>query len=161
LFLKTWHLSDESFCTTTRQRFAALGISAERLIMEGRSPRTELLAAYQRVDIALDPFPYPGGTTSVEALWMGVPLITRRGDRFLSHIGESIAHNVGLADWIAADDDDYVTKAISHTNNIEQLAAIRTGLRAQVLASPLCNAPRFARNLEAALWGMWQQRKAG
>jgi predicted O-linked N-acetylglucosamine transferase (SPINDLY family) len=159
LFLKTKHLNDPALCATMRQRFAAFGIPADRLLLEGSSPRAELLAAYQRVDIALDPFPYPGGTTSVEALWMGVPLITRRGDRFLSHMGESIAHNAGLADWIAANDNDYVAKAVYHSTHLERLAALRAGLRAQVLASPLFNAPRFARNFEAALWGMWQRRK--
>lgn len=91
---------------------------------------------------------------------MGVPLITRRGDRFLSHIGESIDYNVGLADWVAADDADYVAKAVNSAGNLTQLAALRAQLRQQVLASPLFDAPRFARNFEAALWAMWQQWEA-
>ena len=90
--------------------------------MEGFSPRLELLAAYNRVDIALDPFPYPGGTISLEGLWMGVPVITRQGNRFLSRVGESIAQNAGLADWIAHDNDDYVAKAVAHASNLEGLA---------------------------------------
>lgn len=158
LFLKTRQLNDPDFCASIRRRFAACGIPAERLILEGSAPRFELLAAYQRVDMALDPFPYPGGTTSVEAIWMGVPLLTRRGDRFLSHVGECIAHNAGLKDWVAADDDDYVAKAAHFAGNLTQLAALRAQLRQQALASPLFDAPRFARNFEAALWGMWQQR---
>jgi predicted O-linked N-acetylglucosamine transferase (SPINDLY family) len=161
LFLKAAHLNDQALCATTRQRFAVHDIATDRLILEGGSPRAELLAAYQRVDIALDPFPYPGGTTSLEALWMGVPVITRQGDRFLSHIGESIAHNAGLADWIAADDDDYIAKAVHYSAHLERLAAIRANLRAQVLASPLFNAPRFTRNFEAALWGMFSHWAAG
>jgi predicted O-linked N-acetylglucosamine transferase (SPINDLY family) len=159
LFLKTLQLNDAGVCDTTRQKFAAQGVTADRLLLEGSSPRTELLAAYQRVDIALDPFPYPGGTTSVEALWMGVPVLTKRGDRFLSHMGESIMHNAGLSDWIADDDDDYVAKAIARTSNLERLAALHAGLRQQVLASPLFDAKQFARNFEAALWGMWQNRQ--
>lgn len=87
---------------------------------------------------------------------MGVPAITRRGNRFLSHVGETIAHNAGLADWIAADDDDYVAKAIEHTADLRRLAALRAGLRQQVLASPVFDASRFARNFESALGGMWQ-----
>lgn len=156
LFLKTFQLQDLTVCETIRQRFATHSIAADRIILEGASPRAELLAAYNQMDIALDPFPYPGGVTSMEALWMGVPVLTRRGDRFLSHIGESIAYNAGLADWIAADDDDYVAKAVAHTANLECLATLRTGLRQQVLASPLFDAPRFARHFEAALWGMWK-----
>lgn len=119
-----------------------------------------MLAAYNQVDIILSPFPYPGGTTSVEGLWMGVPAITRRGDCFLPHIGESIAHNAGLPDWIAEDDDDYVAKAALHTADLERLAVLRGMLREKVLASPLLDAPRFARHLEAAFRGMWERRTA-
>jgi Predicted O-linked N-acetylglucosamine transferase, SPINDLY family len=158
LFLKTKQLNDPKVCNITRQIFTERGISPDRLLMEGSSPRAELLAAYRKVDIALDPFPYPGGTTSVEGLWMGVPVITRRGERFLSHVGETIAHNAGLADWIATDDDEYVAKAVEHTADLERLAALRAGLRQQVLASPVFDAPRFARNFEAVLWGMWRAR---
>lgn len=157
LFLKTRQLNDPEICAATYQRFADFGITADRLIFEGSAPRAELLAAYQRVDIALDPFPYPGGTTSVEAIWMGVPLITRHGDRFLSHMGESIDNNAGLSEWIAVDDDDYVAKAVRFADDLERLAVIRAKLRQQALASPLFNAPRFARHFETALWGMWHQ----
>ncbi|HEY8099803.1 MAG TPA: tetratricopeptide repeat protein [Burkholderiaceae bacterium] len=157
LFLKTKQLSDLSMREVTCRRFAAHGITADKLILEGGAPRADLLKAYHRVDIALDPFPYPGGTTSVEGLWMGVPAITLKGDRFLSHVGESIAHNAGLADWIAADADAYVAKAVEHTSNLERLTSLRAGLRQQVLASPLFDAPRFARHFEDALWSMWQR----
>jgi predicted O-linked N-acetylglucosamine transferase (SPINDLY family) len=160
LFLKTRQLNGPAMCEAVRRRFAAHGLAAERLILEGSSPRFELLKAYDRVDIALDPFPYPGGTTSVEGLWMGVPAITRRGDRFLSHVGESIAHNAGLADWIAADDDDYVARAVDKASDLGRLADLRAGLRQQVLAGPLFDAPRFARHFEAALWGMWEKKKS-
>ena len=91
---------------------------------------------------------------------MGVPVVTLRGDRFLSRTAESIAHNAGLADWIAADEEDYVAKAVFHATHLDRLATLRTGLRQQVLASPLFDVPRFARNVEAALWGMWQKYQA-
>lgn len=161
LFLKTLQLNDVGICDATRHKFSLHGISANRLLLEGASPRAELLAAYQRVDIALDTFPYPGGTTSVEALWMGVPVLTKRGDRFLSHMGESIMHNAGLSDWIANDDDDYLAKAIAHASNIECLATLHDVLRQQVLESPLFNAKKFARNFEEALWGMWRAKTQG
>ncbi len=163
LFLKTRQLNDAMVCKATIQRFSKHGIAADRLVLEGASPRAELLAAYHRVDIALDPFPYPGGTTSAEGLWMGVPVVTKRGDRFLSHVGETIAHNSGLSDWVAVDADDYVAKAVRYASNIEHLAEIRAGLRQQVLASPLFDATRFARYFEDAMWRMWQswQNKKG
>ncbi len=158
LFLKTKQLSDPAVCEKTRQRFAACGIAPERLLMSGAlASRDDHLATYNKVDIALDTFPYTGVTTSVEALWMGVPVLSILGDRFISRIAGSIAHNAGLPDWIAADEDDYVAKAVTFASNLEHLAALRAGLRQQVLASPLFDAPRFARNFEDALWGMWQR----
>ncbi|WP_133664051.1 tetratricopeptide repeat protein [Paraburkholderia sp. BL10I2N1] len=161
LYLKTKQLNDPSVQCATAARFAALGIDDARLILEGESPRAALLAAYNRVDIALDPFPYPGGTTTVEALWMGVPVLTRRGNRFLSHVGESILHNAGMPQWIAHNDDDYVVKAVTFAAAHDRLKRLRAGLRQQLLASPLCDASRFARNLEAAFRGMWRQYVAG
>jgi protein O-GlcNAc transferase len=160
LLLKTAQLNDFNVRETTLRRFAALGVASDQLLLEGSSPRSELLAAYDRVDIALDPFPYPGGTTSVEAMWMGVPVVTRRGDRFLSHVGESIARNAGQSDWIAADDEDYLAKAVAFATNLEQLAMSRANLRQQVLNSPVFDAPRFARHFENAMWGMWESSQA-
>jgi len=157
LLLKTSQLNDPSTCKQTRQRFAACGISPDRLILGGTlASRDDHLATYSKVDIALDTFPYPGVTTSAEALWMGVPVLSLRGDRFLSRTAETIARNAGLPDWIAADQDDYVAKAVTFASDLNHLAALRAILRQQVLASPLFDAPRFARNFEDALWGMWQ-----
>ena len=158
LFLRTRYLNDSVVLENTIKRFAARGIASNRLVLEGTlSTRAELFESYNRVDIALDPFPYSGTTTSVEGLWMGVPVITLMGDRFLSHIGESIVSNAGLVDWIAENDDDYVAKAVMHTTDLERLSTLRAQLRKKVLASPLFDAPRFARNFEAALWGMWER----
>ena len=156
LFLKTKQLTDPEVGENTRQRFAAKGIAPDRLILEGASPRKLLLAAYNRVDIALDPFPYGGGTTTYETLWMAVPIVTLKGDQFLSRCGVSLATASGLTDWIADDEDDYVAKAAMHARDLKQLAALRAGLRERVLASPLFDAERFSRNLERALWSMWE-----
>ena len=160
LFLKTARLAQAEAIDATRKRFAAHGIDADRLVLEGPSSRAELLAAYGRVDVALDPFPYPGGTTSIEALWMGVPVLTRAGQRFLSRVGVTIARNARLDDWIACDDDDYVSKAVRAASQPADLAALRAGLRDRVMNSPLFDAPRFARHFEDALWGMWRERSA-
>ena len=159
LLLKAKQLGDAVARAETTSRFAVRGIGPERLILAGPTPRVEMLAEYHRVDIALDPFPFPGGTTSAEGLWMGVPLLTRRGDRFVSHQGEGILHAVGLDDWIAADDDDYLAKAVSFAADIPRLAALRAGMRERVRTSPLFDAPRFARHFEAALEAMVQARE--
>jgi len=157
LLLKTKQLSEPAVCEQTLHRFAACGIGPDRLLLSRTiASRDDHLAAYNKVDIALDTFPYPGVTTSAEALWMGVPVLSLQGDRFLSRTAGSIAHNAGLPDWIAADEDDYVAKAVTFASDLKHLAALRAILRQQVLASPLFDAPRFARNFEDALWGMWQ-----
>ncbi len=158
LYLKTKSLEVPEARESLVASFARLGIAPERLVIKGRfESHEEHFRAYHEVDIALDPFPYPGITTTVEALWMGVPALAMKGDRFISHQGETILHNVGLSEWIAADVDDYVAKAAAFASDIKALAGLRAGLRERLLASPLCDAPRFARNLEAALRGMWQK----
>lgn len=158
LFLKNKQLGESSARMEIIDRFAAYGVSKDRLLLEGRSPRLEYLRAYNSVDIVLDPFPFPGGTTTVEGLWMGVPFITKRGDRFISHQGEMIAQNTGLlSDWIAKDDEEYIAKAIYFSSNLEYLAGLRTIFRRHLHLSPLFDAPRFARHLEQALWGVWNR----
>jgi protein O-GlcNAc transferase len=156
LFLKAQQLADESQRAATLARFAQHGVEPERIVMEGPSPRAEYLAAYNRIDISLSPFPYPGGTTTAESLWMGVPVLCRHGDRFLGHLCESVLHSVELADWIAADDDDYVAKAVDFARGRQALAALRGGLRERVLRSSLCNPDRFARTLEVEFERMWR-----
>jgi predicted O-linked N-acetylglucosamine transferase (SPINDLY family) len=159
LFLKAHQLGGESLREATRERFADQGISPDRLLLEGGSPREAYLEAYNRVDIALDPFPYPGVTTSAEGLWMGVPVLTMRGACYTSHAGESLVAGLGLKEWCAADAADYLAKAVAQAANLERLAGLRGGLRRRLLASPLCDAPRFARHLETALLGMWERRQ--
>lgn len=156
LLLKTKQFDDERMRRDTHARFARHGIAPQRLVLEGYSSRADYLAAYRRIDIALDPFPFTGATTSVEGLWMGVPLVTRRGDRLVARQGESILHNVGLQDWIGADDSAYVDIAHARAADLQQLARLRADLRERLLASPLCDAPRFARNLEKAFEQMWR-----
>jgi predicted O-linked N-acetylglucosamine transferase (SPINDLY family) len=108
----------------------------------------------------LDTFPYPGGTTTCEALWMGVPTLTLAGDTLLSRQGASLLTAAGLDNWIATSKADYVDRALALAGDIARLAVLRAGLREQVKSSPLFDAPRFARNLEDALWGMWRARNS-
>jgi predicted O-linked N-acetylglucosamine transferase (SPINDLY family) len=157
LFLKYSQLDDPKMRELTMKRYAEHGIGSERLILEGSTSRKEYLASYNHVDIALDPFPYPGGTTSIEGLWMGVPFVTKAGDRFLSHAGETIAHSSGLSDWVAVDEEDYVFKTVSRASDLTGLAKLRAILRDQVLASPLFDASGFAGQFETAMWAMWNR----
>jgi len=154
LFLKDKRLGYKSGRDRILSRFASYGIPKHRLILEGKSSREKYLESYHRIDIALSPFPYGGGTTSVEGLWMGVPVIARKGNYFLSHLGESIAHNSNLSDWIAEDNEDYIAKAIEFSSDTNALKLLRQSLRENLLKAPLYDLQRFANNFERALWQM-------
>ncbi|MBZ0104029.1 MAG: tetratricopeptide repeat protein [Sulfuricella denitrificans] len=147
-------------CAHLQQRLEKAGIEAERVTMHGAEDRQAYLAAHAEVDIILDTFPYPGGTTTCEALWMGVPTLTLAGDRLLARQGASLMACAGLPDWIAQNEEDYLARALALASNLDQLAQLRSRLRQQVLVSPLFDAPRFALQLEDALQDMWQQGKS-
>ena len=149
------HANDE-ILANLREGLAGAGIDLDRARIDGRiNDYAAHLGSYGEIDIALDPFPYNGGTTTIEALYMGVPVLVRAGDRYVAHMGESILHNAGLPDWIAVDETDYPVRGARLAVDIEALARLRAGLRQRMLASPLFDASRFARNLEEALRGMW------
>ena len=156
LLLKSTQLHAAFVRQKVIDRFAIHGIEAERLILKALVPRGEHLMTYCDMDIALDPFPYPGITTSVESLWMGVPVLTLAGEQFLSRQGVGLLMNAGLPEWVAAGPDDYVARAAAHAGDLQALAALRSGLRRQVLASPIFDAPRFAHHFETALRDMWR-----
>ena len=158
LVLRAGALSDEVATNETRARFAAEGLDPARLVLEPATPDYAAhLARYGEIDIALDSFPYNGGTTTFEALWMGVPVVVRRGDRYVAHMGESILHNLGQSEWIAADTEDYVRKAQALAADRSALAGHRAALRSRLKASPLMNGAGFARHMEAAFRGMWRE----
>jgi predicted O-linked N-acetylglucosamine transferase (SPINDLY family) len=137
-------------------RLAAADLDLGRIRIDPKlSSYDAHLRSYDEIDIALDPFPYNGGTTTVEALYMGVPVLVKAGDRYVAHMGEGILHSAGLADWIAPDSGAYAALGARFAADLGDLAALRAGLRERMLASPLFDAPRFARNLEDAIRGMW------
>lgn len=160
LFLKGKAFTDPEVAEPLQRRLAAAGLPAERLLVEGHAPHHELLAAYNHVDIALDPWPYSGGLTTIEALWMGVPVVTRPGPSFVGRHAATHLANAGLSDWITPDGESYVAKAAAWASDLPALASLRAGLRARVAASPLVDGPRFARNLETALATMWREKAA-
>jgi protein O-GlcNAc transferase len=162
LVLKTHALGDPGTASRCRDLAAAAGIAGERLVLQGACPHRELLAAYGEIDVALDPFPYSGGLTTLESLWMGVPVVTLGGDGFAARHSLSHLTNAGLAALIARGADDYVEIAVGLARDLPRLARLRAGLRARVAASPLCDGPRFTRHLEAAyrvMWRRWCERR--
>lgn len=155
LLVQAKQLGQAAAATRLRERFARQGIDPGRLILEPPQARQDYLRTYHRVDFCLDPFPFPGGTTTAEALWMGVPVLTLQGTSFLGRQGASLLAAAGLHDWIAQTPHEYLDKAVEYANDREALARLRGGLRQQVQGSPLFDAVRFARHLESALQGMW------
>lgn len=155
LFLKTAALDDPGVRQRVAGLFASQGIESGRLEMAGKTSRSEHLAAYHQVDIGLDPFPFNGGTTTMEALWMGVPVVTLAGDRYVSRVGASQLRVAGLEELVAGTPEEYAAIATALAGRVGRLAELRAGLRDRLLASPLCDASRYARGVEAAYREMW------
>jgi len=160
LRLQNTELGDAELRQHLAARLGQAGIAAERVSLHTPGPRGAYLAAHAEVDLILDTFPFPGGTTTCEALYMGVPTLTLAGDRLIGRQGASLLAAVGLRQWIAQTTDDYVDKALAFAHDLPALAALRASLRERVLASPLFDAPRFARHFEDALWAMWRRWQA-
>jgi len=137
--------------------FEALGVSRERVVLHDRLDRRAYVSLFGDVDVALDPFPCNGGTTTCDALWMGLPVVTVKGETFLSRASLSVLSACGLADYAAADMAAYVDICRQLATDLPALAALRSGLRGQLQASPLLDAPAFARDIEAAYRAMWMQ----
>ncbi|WP_191085145.1 tetratricopeptide repeat protein [Roseococcus microcysteis] len=160
LVLRTHALGDDPTRAAFLERAAALGMPLDRLELHGAVPHEALLAAYGEIDLSLDPFPYTGGLTVCESLWMGVPVLTKVSEGFAGRHALSHLSNVGLPDWAVPDEDAYVAEALRRATDLRALAELRAGLRARVAASPLCDGPRFGRNLGQALRQAWEQRVA-
>ena len=139
-------------------RLSSFGINKQHVEIMAEVPRAAYLAAYAEVDMILDTFPFTGGTTTCEALWMGVPTLTLTGNTLLARQGVSLLSAVGLHEWIAADEQMYVDKAISYAQQLPALAQLRTQLRSMLQRSPLVDAPRFARHFSYALQSMWREK---
>ncbi len=159
LFLKAPQLASAGFQETLKAQFQQLGIEAQRLLLQGPSDRQSYLEAYRQVDIALDPFPYTGGTVSIEALWMGVPLLTLGGKDMLSRSGENLLRNIGMQDWIADGESDYVARVLAFSRDRDLLRQLRRTLRQCLADSPLCDAATFADHWQQTLWRLWEQHR--
>lgn len=154
LIVKAQGLDDEP----TRRRFIdALGVGESRLRLVGWSDLTSYLSLFNDVDVALDSYPFAGGTTSCNSVWMGVPLVTLAGDVSIARVGASILSNIGLSDRIARSEDEYVALAVRDAGDLPALAELRATMRPRVQASPLMDAVAFARDVESAYREMWRQ----
>ena len=157
LLLKNRYLADEACREQYLKLFAKHGLDTKRIHLNGRLPELkDHLALYSQVDISLDTFPYNGTTTTFEALWMGVPVISLYGDRHASRVSASILQHTGFSDWVASNTLSYIETAIRLASNKEYLAEVRRTLRTSVAQSPLCDGKGFARNIESAYRAMWK-----
>jgi protein O-GlcNAc transferase len=137
-----------------------LGVGPERVEFVERLPRKEYLELYQRIDIALDTFPYNGHTTSLDSLWMGVPVVTLCGKSSFSRAGFSQASNLQMTELVAKTRERFVQIAVELAGDVPQLVEIRKTLRQRMEASPLMDAKGFARGIESAYREMWRERCA-
>lgn len=160
LLLKNYGADQQATKVWLTRQFATHGIGEDRLILMNRTPGMDKhLTLYGLMDIALDTYPYHGTTTTFEALWQGVPVVTLRGDRHASRVGASILTHLGKPEWIGSDDDDYIRIARDLAADPTRLGVLRfgaTSLRQQLYDSPLMDGPRLAGEIDTAFRGMWQ-----
>ena len=154
---KNWY-AQESLQESLIKRFTTLGVGHDRVLFEA-SPDTLMghLRRYEMIDIALDPFPFNGATTTFQALWMGVPVISLAGETFISRATGSILHHAGLGDLAVDTPKAYVACARDLAGDLERLRTLRVDLRERMAASPLCNAANYACSVETAYRDMWRK----
>jgi predicted O-linked N-acetylglucosamine transferase (SPINDLY family) len=157
LLLKAAALRSAAVCRRVRETMAGEGIESSRIDLRGpEAARTDHLAMYREMDVALDTFPYHGTTTTCEALWMGVPVITLAGQTHVSRVGASLLNTIGLPELTAATTAQYVSLAVALASDPDRLSVLRRGMRERMRASPLMNARQFAGDVEAAYRQMWR-----
>ena len=162
LLLKCHALTDATVQEDVRTVLQTLDISRERVDLMGHTrTRQEHLAMYAKVDIALDTFPYNGTTTTCEALWMGVPVLSLVGKHHAGRVGASLLNAAGLTDWLADSPTSFKGIARTMAADVTRLSRLRQSLRGQLEESPLCDAVGFVRRLELAMQQVWAKRGSG
>ena len=138
------------------KKFKEFNVDNSRVLFSKREEkRNDHYKIYNKIDISLDTFPYPGVTTSIESIWMGVPVLTLKGNNFVSRCGESINLNLKMSDFIARNKNEYISKALSLTEDINNLVEIRKSLRQKALASPLFDTDKFGQDFGDLLSNVW------
>ncbi|WP_181872713.1 glycosyltransferase [Billgrantia montanilacus] len=161
LLLRGVQFESPRFRSKIAATLAERGIAEERVLMEGPGQHQEFLATYQRIDIALDSWPYSGGLTTCEALMMGVPVVTRVGPTFAGRHSASHLINAGLSELVTDSWESFRRRVKELANDLPNLAVIRAALRTILIDSPICDGPRFANNLTTALRAIWQRHCEG
>jgi protein O-GlcNAc transferase len=157
LLIKSQGLNDPAWRATLADRFSRLGIQSDRIEMLAKIPSlSNHLQLYHRIDIALDPFPYHGTTTTLEAMWMGVPTVTLSGKTHASRVGVSLLSNAGVFELIGQSHAQYVQIAVDLAQDLPRLSELHSTLRKRLTESPLMDAKAFARDVESAYRQMWQ-----
>ncbi len=157
LLIKNTALSDKALAADYARRFADAGLIDDQLVLMGRVESTrDHLLVYHKIDLSLDTFPYHGTTTTCEALWMGVPVISQMGAVHASRVGVSLLTNLGLEDFITDSPDAYAEKAIALANDTDRLVTLRASLRNTLKNASLCNAVSFTQDIEQAYQQMWR-----
>jgi predicted O-linked N-acetylglucosamine transferase (SPINDLY family) len=155
LLLKAPSFKDESAIKIFTQRLLAEGVDPSRLEFRGPVGLTDMMAEYADVDIALDPVPYNGGTTTLQAMWMGVPVVVKAGNNFVSRMGASFMSAADLGDWVAETDADYVQIAKQMAADRQALLNLKKGLRQRLLNSPAWDVDQYAKDFGDCLHKMW------
>ena len=156
MLIKWKSFSDEATRQCALRLFSEKGITADRIHLQTAEPSPKHLAAYHSIDIGLDTFPFNGLTTTCEALWMGVPVITLTGDAYASRAGASLLSNIGLSALIADNYDEYVNIAVALATDIKRLQLFREGLRDIMQRSPLMHGKQFTHTLEKQYRKIWK-----
>ena len=157
LFLKSKQYDTEALCERIIKTMESCGIERDRLVFEGLSPHDELLDKYNEVDIALDPWPYSGGLTTCEALWMGVPVVTKPGPTFAGRHSTTHLINAGLPELVVDTWEQYSDKVVELATDLEALFELRNSLRKKVENSPLTDGKRFGAHFGKAMRSVWKQ----
>lgn len=156
LRMQTGALNDPVTRDRYANLFASRGVDGDRIEFHGPVSHRDLLESYAHADIALDPFPYSGGLTTCESLWMGVPVVTLSGSTFASRHSTSHLCNVGLPELVTVTEEEYIDTTTRLARDVDGLTRMRRQLRARMSASALCDGPRYTRDLERALRGAWR-----
>lgn len=160
IYIKARQLQDPDIAGEITAFFVRRGVSKNRVTLEGQSARETYFERLRSADVILDTFPYPGGTTSVDALAMGVPVLTMKGDRFVSRLGESIARNSGGHWWVAEDRMEYINKASYIASNLASYKSHRMRIAREFNNHPLYDCESFAINFRHVIMDMWEQRRS-
>lgn len=161
LLIKNAQLTDSILQERLRAQLILHGVASERIEILGRTSKEDHMAAFARVDIALDTFPYHGTTTTCDTLWMGVPVIALAGKSHVSRVGVSLLSRMGLSEHIAHSAEDYIDKAVRLANSGVELSTLRQNLRTLFVDSGLCDGVSFTQTVESAYRQMWQRWGAG